>query len=95
MTTVNSFEALGAALKIRKRTPQKEWAAPRQEKFLKCPKCGAQMTYHVGTNVLTCDNMVETKGFNEDGAEYVKKEECGFVRFLDSDSVSYAEYLFS
>lgn len=95
MATVNSFEALGAALKIRKRTPQKEWAAPRQEKFLKCPKCGGQMTCYAGTNVLTCGNMVETKSFNENGTEYTKKEECGFVRLLDSDSVSYSEYLFS
>lgn len=95
MATVNSFEALGAVFGIKKRTPQKEWATPRQEKFLKCPKCGGQMTHHAGTNILTCGNMIETKGFNENGAEYTKKEECGFTRILDTDSVNYAEYLFS
>lgn len=95
MTIVNSFEALGAALGIKKRTPQKDWAAPRQEKFLRCPKCGNRMTRHAGTNLLTCDNFVETKGFNENGAEYTKKEPCGFTRLLDAESASYAEYLFS
>lgn len=95
MTIVNSFEALGVAFGIKKRTPQKEWATPRQEKFLKCPKCGSRMTYHQGTNIVTCEGKVETKSFNENGAEVVKTEDCNYTRLLDKESVNYAEYLFS
>lgn len=95
MTSMNSFEALGSTIGLKKKTPQKDWAKPRQEKFLKCPKCGGQMTYHKGTNVVTCGNIIETKGFNENGAEFTKKEECEFTRFLDKESMGYVEYLFS
>lgn len=93
MATVNSFEALGKEMNIKKRTPQKEWATPRQEKFLKCPKCGGRMTFHSGTNVLSCENIIEVRSINE--SEPPKKEKCNFIRLLDPESLSYAEYLFS
>lgn len=71
----------------------------QQEKFARCKFCGGQMTYHKGTNVLTCENIVDKEETitNEDGTTTVKthKEACGNINIVDRDYIGYMEYLFN
>lgn len=57
------------------------------------------MTYHKGTNVLTCENVVEKtkKVISETGEEVEKtfKEVCGNTNIVDRDYIGYMEYLFN
>lgn len=71
----------------------------QREKFACCKSCGGQMTYHKGTNVLTCENVVEKtkKVTTETGEEVEKtfKEVCGNTNIVDRDYIGYMEYLFN
>lgn len=71
---------------------------PQQEKFARCRKCGGQMRYLKGTNVLICENEIEVeKTFeNEDGTTTVKtvKQTCGNINLVDKEYQSYARFLF-
>ena len=96
METIHSFADLADAMgvKVRKRTLQKEWATAQKEKFLKCPYCGHKMVWEKGTNVVHCVSPIDREGrpiVNKGGESKV----CGFTRFLDNDSVSFAEFIFS
>lgn len=96
METIHSFADLADAMgvKIRKRTPQKEWATAQKEKFLRCPMCGHPMVYEKGTNVVHCVSKVDRNEkplFNKEG----KPKVCGYLRLLDEDSVGYANFIFS
>ena len=70
----------------------------QQEKFARCRKCGGQMHYLKGTNVLICENEIEVeKTFeNEDGTTTVKtvKQTCGNINLVDKEYQSYARFLF-
>lgn len=89
---VYGFDALADEMGLKpKRKVQKDWAKPKQEKFLQCPICGGAMTRHEGTNVLQCENAVEDK--RSDGEN--EKRVCGYIRLLDEKSVNYGEYIFS
>lgn len=54
-------------------------AKPTQQKTFKCRACGGNMTAHLGTNVYTCDNMVEKEKANESGKTIKVVEPCGNV----------------
>lgn len=58
----------------------------QREKFCKCKKCGGQMTYVPGTNVLICQNEIEDKNG--------KKHICGAINMVDDRYMSYVDYLF-
>lgn len=59
---------------VKKRTSDMDKLTAQREKFVgRCKVCNSLLTYHTGTNVLTCTNP-ECKGIkmtskNEDGTE--------------------------
>lgn len=74
-----SFEDVAKAFgckPVKKRTDNVEQLKNQQEKFAgKCKVCGQNLTYHYGTNVLSCTNP-DCKGIkmtskNEDGTDKV------------------------
>ena len=72
----------------------------RREKFARCKKCGGQMTYIKGTNVLVCNNDVEvdvTEVNESTGVSNVtkKKEKCGAINMVAEQYQSYMNYLFN
>lgn len=69
----------------------------QREKFARCRKCGGQMKYLTGTNVLICENTVEVEvECLVDGVQGTKtvKQICNNINMVDKEYQSYARYLF-
>ena len=63
-------------------------------------KCGGQMTYIKGTNVLVCNNDIEVDVTEVDESTGVssvtkKKEKCGAINMVAEQYQSYMNYLFN
>ena len=87
--TFYSFQEFGEALGRSRRKPQKEWVQKEMTKISSCPRCGAQMKFTDGTNIMTCSNMIAK---TIDGEQVTA--ECGFIKFLNPSTASYAQFLF-
>ena len=90
-----------------KATPQfkvnKEKQRSLRKKFATCPKCGGQMEYYSGTNVLVCENEVSKKqkieipAENGAAAQTIEKNtkgRCGFIKTVDPQYEGYLNYLY-
>lgn len=97
----SSFEDVAKAFgckPVKKKTDNAEQLRNQQERFVgKCRVCGQNLTYHYGTNVLTCTNP-ECKGIkmtstNEDGSENVWY--IPVTRMVDDLGMEIAMNLFS
>lgn len=53
-----TMEELGRIFKVKRKSQLND------SKVMKCVKCGGTMTPHAGTNVFTCENMVEDDNHN-------------------------------
>ena len=67
----------------------------RREKFARCKKCGGQMTYIKGTNVLVCNNDIEVDESTGVSSVTKKKEKCGAINMVAEQYQSYMNYLFN
>jgi len=96
--TFKSFTEMAEALGHKRRKPQKEWLESEMKKISKCPRCGAQLVYTGGTNVMTCVNQIEVTReiTHEDGTVQKQKQmvDCGFIKFLTPSTSSYAQFLY-
>lgn len=81
----------------------KEKQRSLRKKFATCPKCGGQMEYCPGTNILVCENVVNKKekvevpAENGAAARLVEKDtksRCGFIKMVDSQYEGYLNYLY-
>ena len=82
----------------KKRTDDMNKLKAQQEKFAgKCKVCGQDLTYHYGTNVLTCTNVkckgIEKRYPNDDGIETVRY--IPVTRMVDSTGMEIALNIFS
>lgn len=68
----------------------------QRKKFIKCKKCGGDMTYIKGTNILICENLVEKKPkSNETKTGTNEKVICGNLNLVDNQYMNYVDYLFN
>lgn len=98
--TYYSFQELAAATgkPVKRRTDDMDKLQAQREHFAgKCKVCGQTLTYHYGTNILTCNNVeckgIRKTGVNDDGTEKVWY--LPVIRFLDATGMDIALNLFS
>lgn len=99
--TWGQWDELSAELGFKPTKPQEKNKAKtkvQREKFARCRKCGGQMKYLAGTNILICENEVEVEKeiTKEDGTTFKKMEKqvCGNVNLVDKEYQGYMRYLF-
>lgn len=97
--TYTSFQDLAAATgrPVKRRTKDMDKLQAQREHFAgKCKVCGHILTYHNGTNVLTCTNPeckgIKKTGLNDDGSEKVWY--VPVIRTVDTTGMEIAARLF-